>query len=397
MRNARLLVCTATAVAMMATAAQAQSERKFNATLTMRTVYDDHVSRSANGIAAVRGLSQEDVSFSPTLALDIVRPMGRNSIFLAGAIAYNFYEKNDQLNSENISLNGGVNGSLASCRGGLSGGLDRRQSELDDLSLTVVENIETTTSVRFSANCGRASGIQPTFGVTQEWSDNSSSQRAEADYETLSGTVGLSYGRPTLGVLNIFASAARTEYDIPTQTLIGPQDNGYETYGGGVRFSRQLGARIQGSVNAGYSVVQPNSPTLDDFEGFTYGGDISYRVSSRLSGSVNFSRAVSPSSRVKSSYSVSETYGINAAYRIGSRLRVSAGGSYAENTFEGLAGAVTLTPTRETVKAVFGAISYDLGRRISISLDANQQERDANVHGFDYTANRYGLSIIAKY
>jgi hypothetical protein len=52
--------------------------------------------------------------------------------------------------------------------------------------------------------------------------------------------------------------------------------------------------------------------------------------------------------------------------------------------------------TEEEIRRVFGSVGVDVGRRFAVKLDATQEERDANVPGFDYTANRVGLSLVAK-
>ncbi len=381
-----------------ASPAYSQSAKRFQAQLSARAEHDDNVSRSSAGVAALRNLEQEDTIFSPALTLDVIQPVGRQAVFLNGVVGYKFYDKNDQLNRERVALRGGVNTSLGPCAGVVSGSFSRQQSELDDLALNVTKNVETTTSVGVDATCGREVGLAPTFSVVQRWAENSAADRAGAEYVELNATAGLAYRRPTFGELSVFGQYGKTEYEdrlIPAGASV--EEDGFERYGAGIRYTRKLGARIQGTANAGYSVVRPVSNVTEDFEGFEYGLDVSFRPSSRLDTSATFARAVNPSNRIQSTYSVSDTFAVRASYRLGSRLVFGLGGSYSEKSYEGPALVSGLSVTEDQMKTFNASVAFNFSRRLSVTLDASQQERDANVPGVDYTSNRIGLSVVATY
>lgn len=399
MRYSGTVACSvATLAVFLACPAYGQETKRFDIQLNLVTVYDDNVARSGAAVAAARGLEQEDVIVSPTVTLDILQPVGRQALFLQGLAGYNFYNENDQLNRERVSLQGGASVALGPCVGALTGGFTRQQSELDDLSLIATKNVETLTTVGANAACGRPTGFAPTFSVEQQWLENEGALTGASDYQETTGEVGIAYRRPSFGELTLFGSVGRTEYEDrlanPGQSL---EKDGYDVYSGGLRFNRRLGARLEGTLNAGYASIRPFSDATEDFEGFTYGADLTFRPSGRIDGTLSFSRSVSPSMRLQATYAVEEIYRLQANYRIGSRLALTIGGSYAESEYEGAGAGPTSGVGDEQIKSAFASLRFDLGRRLAVALGVNQQDRDADVPGFDYTANRVEFSLIAKY
>lgn len=363
----------------------------------MGVTYDDNVARSNAVAAAFRGIEQEDVIYNPSVTVDIVQPFGRQAAFLSGSVGYDFYDKNDQLNRERIDLSGGVSSSLGPCRPTLGGSYKRQQSELDDLSLVVTENVETTTAVNLDVSCGRKVGFAPTLSLSQEWADNSAAVREIANYTTEAAAIGLGYIRPTFGELSVIGTVVRTKYDRLVPVAAGFERDGYDLYGGGVRYVRKLGARLQGTVSAGYTKVQPFTSIADDFEGFTYAADLTFRPSSRIDAKASFERAVNPSNAIGANYEVEEVYRLEASYLIGTRIRLSAGGSFSDTEYGGAALINGVAINDQRTRSFFGSARFTFSDRLSVVLDASQQERDANVHGADYTANRAGITISATY
>lgn len=400
MRYRNLLGCSVLVLAIAAGApATAQNARRFKVEAKVSALHDDNISRSNALVAQARGIEQEDVIVSPTLSVDIAQPIGRQALFLTGLVGYNFYQENDQLNRERINLRGGAISTLGPCATTLAGGYNRRQSDLELLEVGVTENVETTTSVSIDGACGRQIGIAPTFSAGREWTENSAALRSTADYTSTTALAGLSYRRPTFGDLTLFGSYGKTEYDrlVPSGVGGALEEDGYEIWGGGMRYTRRIGARLQGTVTAGYTSVEPSASNTDDFQGFTYGADITFKPSGRIETQAAFTRSVKPSSREQTSYSVEENYNLQVRYAIGSRIKLGLGASYADNQYEGVSAGSGLLLTEEQIKSIFASLRLNVSDRLAVMLDATQQERDANVPGFDYTSNRVGLSIVASY
>lgn len=379
--------------------AVAQQAKRFSLEASVQSTYEDNVARSNAIAAAARGIEQEDVRFSPAISVDIVQPFGRQAAFLIGSVGYEFWDKNDQFNRERVSLNGGAISQFRICQTTLAGEYRRGQSDLRDLELTgVVENAETKTGVSGAVTCGRTVGFGATASIGQQWAENSAAARQTSNYDTTNTSIGLLYRRPTFGEATLYASYGKTEYsDRLIVTTSGLETDGFENFGGGLRYTRKLGARLQGTVGAGYSVVRPTTSNATDFEGITYLADLTYRPSSRIQAQFTFERATRPSNRLQTTYAVEDSYLVDVSYALGSRIRLGLGASYADSNYEGsnLTGINSITD--QQIKRVFASVRFNLNERISALLEAGQEERDANVHGVDFTANRLGFTLVGRY
>jgi hypothetical protein len=362
----------------------------------MTTTYQSNVAGGDAAIAAMRGLKQDDVSFSPTAVVEAFKPLGRESIFITGSVGYNFYDKNSILNRENIDLTGGVNGQLGPCRATLTGGYSRRQNELQDITLSRVQDAYDQTSVGIEGACGRGFGLSPNFSVTQSWSNNSLSQLQSSDYRTISATAGLSYQAPTLGSLSLFGQYSSTEFfNRIVDFNQNPEHDGYDIYGGGVRYVRQLGARIQGSVSVSYTQVSP-FVGASGFGGLTYGADVTFRASSRLMLHGSVIHDVQPSNLFDSEFYV-ETKGIvEANYSFSSRLEASLSFAQVDRTFQGPAIVSQFDLKDDSERSIYATLTYNL-RRAFISLNLRNDDRTANLQGLSYTDNRVGLTVGTRF
>lgn len=373
----------------------AQEARSLDFGLQARVEHDSNVAQSSELVAQQRGLSRSDTIFTPSLNVNALIPVGRQSVFLRGAVGYTFYDKNSQLDRARVNLTGGANGRAGPCTGAVTGGLLIGQSELTDIALvTSVENVQETKRIALDLSCARPTGLGVVFSASQDWTDNSVEQLFSSESERRSIMAGFSYSRPALGSITVFANHQETEY--PNRLLAVGVTDGYEMDAYGVTYSRQLGARIQGTVTAAYTTVNPASSALlgaavADFTGTTYSGNLTFRATSRLRAQANFSRAITPSVGVGKQYDVQTGYGISADYDIGSRFAVNLGMGQNESESEGvLPSSLTLTSSRLTT--VFGSVRYKQSDRISLTLNARREERKANLPQFEYSSNRIGIS-----
>lgn len=384
---------------LMATPALAQEARKLDIKLTAKALHDDNVARSNEARAALRGVEREDTIYSPALSIDIVTPVGRQALFLNGSAGYDFYQKNDQLNRENINIAGGANTKFGPCASVFSAAYQRHQSDLRDLTLnTVAENAETTTSLLADGRCVSPVGLGVIGSVSQSWGDNSAQQRVQSNHESTSGSLGVLYSRPTLGDVSLVGRYSKVEYPDRMITVGGVNErDGYENYSGVLNYTRRLGARLQGSVSAGYTKVEPKAATTPQFDGTTYGADITYRSGNRLDAAIALSRAAEPSNQINTTYTVTDSYSLTVGYSLGSRIKLGAGGTYRESDYKRASTAALAAITHEEIKSVFGNVRVNVGRRLGVVFEATQEERDADIFGADYTSNRVGVTLIATY
>ena len=270
MRHAACLALAALTISVFGTPAwsqQARPEHLADATPKLEVdvigdiLYNSNVADSDAAAAAARGLTPQDVLFTPAINLDIVRPLGATSVFLNGAAGYVFHAVNPILNRERIGLTGGLNGQFLRCEETLSGATAIQQSDLNQITLAVVKNTSYNDRVSLLASCGRSVGFSPSFSVSQTWQSNSNPIEFSNDHHLFAVTGGLGYRTPTLGTFGgIFEYNQLIYYN--RQFNLGPDTftQGYNTYTGGFTYATRLGARLQGSAQTRLYRSCPDDP-----------------------------------------------------------------------------------------------------------------------------------------
>lgn len=392
----RLAVSLLVGVAAMSSQAVAQ-ERELKLGARVQVEHDSNVVLGKNALGNAQGLTPEDTRFVPSLNIELIQPVGRSSVFLSGTAGYTFYDKNTQLNRERLDFSGGGSTRLGPCFSTLSADYNRGINQVDDPMIVIdAKNIRKVTSAAIAVNCGSTSGFSVVGNVSQDWSRNSARAVQQSDYDSTTLMVGLAYRRPALGALTIFANRETVEY---RDRLLS---DGYQIDAVGVTFDRQLGARIQGSVTASYSMVEQDQVLLpgmvqQEQNVVSYGGDLSFRASTRLLLQASFNRGITPSVGVGQSYEISDRYRLSGTYSVGSRIVVSAGYSRVERQPGEDAIPSILVPTDSTVSNIFGSVRYKQSDNLSFELGLEREERETDVPIFDYTSNRIGLTAIATY
>lgn len=392
----RLAVSLLVGMAAMSSQAVAQ-ERQLKLGARVQVEHDSNVVLGRNALGNAQGLTPEDVRFVPSLTVDLIQPVGRSSVFLSGDAGYTFYDKNTSLNRERLDFSGGGSTPLGPCLTTLSGDYNRGINQIDDPAIVIdAENVRKSTRATASVSCGSTSGFSIVGNASQDWSRNSALSIREADYDSTTLMVGVTYRRPALGALTVFANRQTVDYK---ERLLS---DGYQVDAIGATFDRQLGARIQGSVTASYSMVEQDQVLLPGFPQqeqnvFSYGGNLSFRASSRLALQASFNRGISPSVGVGQSYEISDRYRLSGTYSVGSRITMRAGYGRVERDPGKNALPSAFLPTESTLTNMFGSVRYKQSDHLSFELGLERDKRDTNIPLFDYTANRIGLTAIASY
>jgi len=331
------------------------------------------------------------------LLLEAFKPLGRESIFVTGTAGYNFYDRNSILNREHIDLTAGANAQLGACRATVTGGFTRRQNELDDVTLsTKIQDALDVATVGADATCGHGYGFAPILSFSRSWANNSLVQLQSSDYTTIGGSAGFSYQTPTFGNLSFFGQYQSTEFNERIFLItVGPVQDGFDIYGGGVKYVRLLGARIQGTVSLSYTSVKPFLSGTKGFDGPTYGADLTFRASSRLNFHANFTRSIVPSNVLESTYSLQTKELVEGTYDIGSRLSLNLGVSDQHRNFSGEALNIN-DLTSDELKSVYATLTYSL-RKIHFSLNAQNSQRTANIALLSYPDTRVGLIVATDF
>jgi hypothetical protein len=369
-----------------------------DATLSAEALYNSNVAASDEQIAASRGLQLQDEIFTPTLSVNVVRPFGRGGFFLTGDAGYDFYDRNTILDRERLDLHTGIGDGVGQCQGRLTGSFSRHQSNLDDLTLAVVRNVEDDTSVAFSGSCPRTIGFVPSVSVSQDWASNSNPFRLSSDYRTLVATAGLAYTRPVFGVLSVYGEYDQTVF--PNRLLLigaSALADSYQLYSGGVRYDRKLGARIEATFSLAYTSLQSDIPGAAGFNGLTYAADVTFQATGKIGAHVHFERAAKPSNRIDTTYTIQEDYLAEVTYAISPRTSLKFGGLIRTRDFAGPTLVSTIDLTHEQLDTIYGTLSVNLSRRLTFLLDIREEDRRSSLSAYNYDSARISLTATTTF
>lgn len=391
MKRERLALAVALSAMVLPAAASAQEARHLKIGVAAEVERDTNVARASEAQAALRGLTLEDTVFTPSVTVDLLAPVGRQSIFLSGSAGYAFYDKNDKLNSERLDFTGGTNVGLGPCLVTLSGGYARGLRQIDDRTLiAVADNVVETKRAAVNVGCSRPTGFGVVAKASAERSTNDLPIMKSSDFDSTSYMLGLTYQRPALGTVTIFGDHEETEY---VNRILS---SGYTVNSVGVTLSRQLGARIQGSVTAGYAQIEQQGAlaglvSAGNVETTTFAASLSFRASNRLRLQAGFNRGVTPSEGLGRTYDLSTSYQVAGEYDIGSRMMVGLGYARVDRDSRGVLAGPGLLSNAET-ENLFATVRYKQSERLSFLLRVEREEQTTNAPQFDYTSDRIGLS-----
>lgn len=388
-----LAVVTLLAVGALGAPVAAREQQKLDFGFHGQVVHDTNLARSDAATAALRDIVPEDNIFTPSVTFDLLFPVSRQAFFLNGSVGYDLHEKNDQLNSERLDLQGGLLARLGGCTGKLASSYKRSQSQLQDLMIVDPENILEVIDITGEVGCSRSAGLGVMASAGRSWGNNSNAKQAFADYEASTLGVQIGYSRPTFGSLVAFVQYQKNDYQ--NRSLVPGAASGYEMKGVGVSYERRIGSRLQGRVSVSHSDVDPtdSSAGSSSFSGFTYSGDLTYRPTDRLDAKLEYSRAVMPTTQVGRLFELRESIRLMGNYKIGSRFLASLGAERQELSSED--AAVTLPGAflaDGRTNFLFAGLKFRQTEKLSYSLDVIQEERTAKDPRFSYESTRVGVS-----
>jgi hypothetical protein len=385
-------VCGAIGAACLTAPAPAQ-ERRLDFIATAQILYDSNIARSSRAVAEARGLEQEDVRFTPSLGVEGALPFGRHELSVNALVGADIHAVNSRLDRERIEGRLGLASDFGRCRSLLEATFARRQTDLEDIIIGPVENTETVKGASVGASCPREVGIVPYFNVGIRSTDNSETLRRSVDSDTVSVEGGLSYVQPSLGELGIFVRNRHIEY--PNRLVAvggaGLRMDEVRVRELGVRYTRNVGTLLRGTVSAAYTDVDRLTEE-EAFTGLSYLVSLSVRPEARLSGQLTAERKIEPSNRIGISYSLDELYRAEAIYALSPLVGITAGASVRDRTFEPVDSVVPFGPTDEETTTAYASLRVQAHPRILVTLNAQRERRDSNLPLFDYTSTRIGLS-----
>jgi hypothetical protein len=398
-------------------------------TVQMGATYNTNIAGSSALLAAVRDLKRVDEIYSPNVNLNLVEPLGAVSLFLTGQAGYNVYQRNSFLDSESLGLQGGANARVSVCDATSWGAWSRNQSNPAELVTANTKNIQQLLSGELDATCTELGNLVPTASISEVYSTNSSAFYNVQDYHSFVANASLAYKAGTIGTFSL--TGQYTEATYPNRSLLPGVSDGYDLYSAGIRYETKLSARLNLSASVSETSLSPNANDGRGFSGITYDLALGYHPTERFSISLSLNREVDPASYLNSTFdlngsvgadessssqaattpsvttgiyngqALNATYGINetymgqVSYRITSRLSASLGASDVHNKFIGAALVPGINIADQTVKSFFGGLAFKASPTLSLSLNAGQDQRHADVLGYSYSGGYVGL-VLSK-
>lgn len=398
--NKRLLVSallSAPSLLLFAPLAHAQQTRHLDIEVAGRVSHDTNVPRASKAVERAAGIDPSDTVFNASISADILVPISRQAFYLRGQVGLDRYSKADFYNTSYFDVDGGFNLHGGPCDGALDQTFRRSRTAAQSIALISKRNVETVEATTFHATCGQRVGFAPDFSVSHATGDNSEVLVKPSNFETWSYSYGIAYRRPGFGQVTVYGSHDKTE-NKDRLVLIGGvlTHDGYTANSGGVRYERRLGARLSGDVEAGYTRLNSDLPTVNDFHGVTYGAHLEFRPQSRLDTRLTLERAAKPTTQIGAAYSVVTTEQFDTSYELGRRLTVNGGISHVTDHYRGAALTGALV-SDETLTSYFAGARLGIGRRIFLTADTRWQKRNTNIAGLDYSENLTSVGVAAKF
>lgn len=397
MRNRNSVLCGVGLIALLAAQVAWAAPPKIDPetppiTAQFSATYDSNVAGSSAAFATARGLKRSDVDYEPALLANVMEPLGGISLFLAGQAGYDFYQQNSVLNRERIDLQAGANANVDVCDTTLMGSWGRHQSSLADLSLGTTKNTEQDLGVEGDVACSRMGRFYPTASISQTWSTDSAPTYFSQDHNSLAANASMAYNAEELGTVSVIGQYQQATF--PNRILgISGQQDGYNLYGGGLHYERNFGATIQLGASIWDTSISTDNHLGKNFSGITYDATLGYKPGPRLSFNLAFSRTASPSYYLNAAYSVDEKYSGEADYRITSRLTAKLGASDINTDFAGAALIPGTDITHQTFWSYYGGLAFNVSPTLSVSLNAGENQRHADVLGYSYSGGYVGLAV----
>lgn len=372
--------------------AAAGGGKQLNINVSAEVRHNSNIARTTAATAAQRGLSRSDEKFSPSLNVNLGLPFAAHNFSLSGGVGYDFHRRNTRLDRERIQLGSALALSLSPCTPSFNGQISRRQSDLGDsggttaIGANTVSNAETQWSLGGSVACGKSFGLRPTAGITYQDSSNSNPQRELTNKHITTYMLGMGYLHPSIGDIQLFAQQREVDYVKQLQ----PNGNRQRSYG--VSFSRNIGARLQGSASISWSDVKSRQPGVRGYHGVNWSGDLTLKATPRLQVHTVLGRSISSTLAVAANYNVATNYGIDATYALTPRINFSTGYSHTKRKFQGSFDPLAINVlTNDRKQSIFGSIDYLFSPKLKFILSGGHDVRNANGTFYDYHNNQIGL------
>lgn len=373
----------------------------FNADLN--TSYRDNVANvPTGGTLSPRFQSKDDWIFRPSVGVHADREFGRARVFASGSLGRTIYASNSQLNSNRMSLGGGVAMPIGRpCNATLRMGWSKRDTQSGQFD-EVVPATQDSRTFNGGLSCQTLGGLVGSASYSQgsvrnqplEYGDIEA-DRSYADVRTKQVSGSLGYSLTQRGQVGVQASWSENIY--PNQVLLTGETNGNKVRSMAVYGSYRVGNSIMATASLGKTNLSSSVPGSTDFSGSTWNVGLSYG-GRRLGANLSAGRGVNGGSGGQANYSISSNIGGSATYRLNDRMSVATGYSWGRSDYEGSSEfPVTGAINQRTSNQFFVGADYSLNRLLSFGLDYNHSNRSSSPSGFSYKVNTISLAARARF
>lgn len=374
--------------------------RSIDLSLSGEVTYDTNVARSSDAGAIARGIQKNDFRFSPALEGNIALPTPAAVLTLRGAVGYEFYARNSQLNRERLNLLAGASSRLSVCDVAAQVGYSRGQNDLADLSIVpgdvATSSVNVQETVRAGGNLTCGSGrIRPYAFAEYRTTDNSAPQRRISDVETTTYGAGASYSSPAFGILTAYVG--RSEFDFKNRASLPGAIRAFDQTMWGLKLDRRLGARLQVNGQVYWTALKGLGNTGNSLDGLNWDISATLRAGERAQLTLGTARQIDASAAFNVNAARATSYLANLNYVLTPLLQASISASVRKRKFD---VDPTLLPlavlTDDRITQVGARLSYTLGRRIHLDLSATHQARKADTTLYNFNTTRIGLAARIK-
>ncbi|MEY4891011.1 MAG: hypothetical protein RIQ75_2141, partial [Pseudomonadota bacterium] len=238
----------------------------------------------------------------------------------------------------------------------------------------------------------------PSLSIGRTRAKNSSLVRQVNEYVNDNAMASLGYSRPQLGTVSVYATAAKSRYPLRVALLPGAPADGANVYSAGVGYERQIGTRLSGKANIGYTRVDPRLPGTPDFKGASWDVNLTYDSRNRFRGTVSFARAVEQSNLLGDTYGINTSLRVNGDYAFNDRFRLSAGAAYVRRKQQ--QSPLFQLPnfnSRDRTISVYSRLTAGNVGPVGIAFDASREHRKSVVPIFNYGSTRFGVTATFRW
>ena len=311
---------------------------RFSATARADVIYSSNIAGGDSTIAALRGVTPQDITYDLGTTINLQLPVGRQLVFLAGDADLQRHERNGVLNADNYGVTAGGIGRAGACGSSVIGSLSRRDTLAEDLAIAVTKNIASQDGINGSINCGRGAFFVALQGGYSRVT-NSALNAGFVDSETSNASASIGYHNRTVGDLSLAGQYSKTDYTNQPALALGEPD-GFEQYGVSLTLARtKIGLRLSGTASISLEALKSPATSLVPARSSDNLGsnvDLKYRVSPRLNLAVGYNLSNEEvTATVNANFVRVQNFHLSGTYTMNERISVHLGGYNARTEYEG--------------------------------------------------------------